>query len=349
MNENDAAKLAVANQSVALAATAVDPVEQAISLWAEATTRAETRERAERVRDKQQIIRAFFACVQQHPGEAGPEDVQVWRVTLERAGKSANTVYSYLSRLSSFYAWLSAHPQLRAQINANPVTLVRPAAPRPYQTEKTKAWTDAEMNALLDVLESVARTGAPHALRDYAVTLFYLYSGLRRNEVFGLRGCDVELEKDGLVMRYQRKGGKVQRREVRHPDVRAALLAYLRATGRLSVLQTPAPLWTRHDRAGPAGAPLSSRSFANNLKQYAAQAGMPRVNIHQTRHTYARIIFEDTGDLLETQAALDHENLATTRVYVATVAVKRDKHSDRIAQRRRLAKKQVEEATAQLS
>lgn len=335
MKENTAANLIAVMPSVALAVTVVDPVEQAIALWAEATTRTETRERVERVRDKQQIIRAFFTFVQKHPGEVSLEDVKAWREALERQGKSENTVYSYLSRLSSFYEWLRLHPQLREQISANPVTLIRPSAPRPYQTEKTKAWTDAEMNDILDVIENAAQTGSKHALRDYAVALFYLYSGLRRNEVFGLRGCDVEFEEKGLVVRYQRKGGKMQRREVRHLDVRAALLAYLGATDRVSILKTSAPLWTRHDRAGKAGAPLTSRSFANNLKKYAAQAGMSRVNIHQTRHTYARIIFEDTGDLIETQSALDHENLATTRVYVETVAVKRDKHSDRIAKRRR--------------
>jgi hypothetical protein len=35
------------------------------------------------------------------------------------------------------------------------------------------------------------------------------------------------------------------------------------------------------------------------------------------------------GDLLETQSALDHESQATTRAYVRTVAVKKDKHNDK--------------------
>jgi hypothetical protein len=34
-----------------------------------------------------------------------------------------------------------------------------------------------------------------------------------------------------------------------------------------------------------------------------------------------RIIFEDPGDLLETQSALDHENHATTRGYVRIIAL----------------------------
>jgi len=189
------------------------------------------------------------------------------------------------------------------------------------------------MNAILDAIAAEAEKGSIHALRDYAVTLLYLFSGLRRNELFGLRGSDIELQEDGLIIRYKCKGGKFQRREVSHPDVREALVAYLKKSKRLSVLHTGEPLWTRQDRAGEPGPPLTSRSFANNLKKYAAKAGIRAVNIHQTRHTYARIIFEDSGDLLETQSALDHENQATTRVYVHTIAVKRDKHSDRIARR----------------
>jgi site-specific recombinase XerD len=60
-------------------------------------------------------------------------------------------------------------------------------------------------------------------------------------------------------------------------------------------------------------------AYANDLKKYEAKAGIRRVNIHQTRHNYARIIFEDSGDLLETQSALNHESQATTRAYVQTV------------------------------
>ena len=79
---------------------------------------------------------------------------------------------------------------------------------------------------------------------------------------------------------------------------------------------------------------LSSHSFAKNLKGYAASAGLKSgVHIHQTRHTFARIVAEDTGSMIETQDALGHRNLATTRVYVNRIAVKRDKHSRKITAR----------------
>ena len=113
-----------------------------------------------------------------------------------------------------------------------------------------------------------------------------------------------------------------------------ALKDYLARAGRIDALKSWAPLWTRHDRAGKGTAvPLGSRAFANNLKKYAQEAGVEGVHVHQTRHTYARIVAEETGSFLETQEALDHENAATTRVYVQRIAVKADKHGRRIAAR----------------
>jgi integrase len=151
--------------------------------------------------------------------------------------------------------------------------------------------------------------------------------------VISLRGRDLDLKGGKLVIRYRRKRGKFVGREVGEPSAFEALEDYLRVAKRDDVLGSERPLWTRHDRAGKPGAPLSSRSFADNLKAYAGDAGIERIHVHQTRHTYARIVAEETGSFQETQEALDHENAATTRVYVQRITVKADKHSRRIAGR----------------
>jgi integrase len=45
------------------------------------------------------------------------------------------------------------------------------------------------------------------------------------------------------------------------------------------------------------------------------------------------MVAEETGSITETQDALGHRNLATTRVYVQRIAMKRDKHSRKILKR----------------
>jgi integrase len=69
------------------------------------------------------------------------------------------------------------------------------------------------------------------------------------------------------------------------------------------------------------------------MKRYARQAGISRFHLHQTRHTFARIVAEETGSITATQDALDHKNPSTTRVYVRRIAIKKDKHSTRILSR----------------
>src|SRR5689334_22255600 len=108
---------------------------RAISLWAGGTTRPETRDREDKLQDKIAAVRRFFAFAGKHPGEVTPEDLERWRRHLEGRGQKPATVYARISRLSSFYNWLLAHPQLRGLTGANPVAQARPRCPHPYQSE----------------------------------------------------------------------------------------------------------------------------------------------------------------------------------------------------------------------
>lgn len=322
------------NMSQALVrADTVAALLRAVGLWAEATTRYETFSRQEKLNDKVQVVSRFFAFTGRHPGEITLQDVQEWRAHLEFEGRKPATVYANISRVSSFYKWLMADPLLGEYIRSNPAAHVRPRYPQPYQSETVKALSDEEMNRLLGAVRTRADGGAVVAKRDYALLLFYFITGLRRNEVISLRGKDLDYREGKLVIKYRRKGGKFVGREVEDSSVYEALMEYLSATRRESVLGTERPLWTRHDRAGKPGAQLSSRSFAENLKVYAGEAGIDKIHVHQTRHTYARIVAEETGSFQETQEALDHENAATTRVYVQRITVKADKHGSKVARR----------------
>jgi integrase len=327
------------------ALVAPDPevaLRNAVALWAEQNTRPETLMRAEKLKDKVSAVTSFFNFAAKHPGEVTPEDVSRWKAGMEGKGLKPATVYARVSRVSAFYRWLMSDPQLSRFIRANPAAQARPRYPRPYQSESTKALSDEEMNALLGVVRRSAESGSVVGKRDYALLLFYFLTGLRRSEVIGLRGKDLEVKDGALVIKYRRKGGKFTAREVSDPVAHEALKDYLEAAGRMNVVESERPLWTRHDRAGRPGAPLTSRAFVKNLKAYAKEAGLAHVHLHQTRHTYARIVAEETGSFLEAQEALDHENHTTTRVYVQRITVKKDRHGGKVAGRMRLNRPEAE-------
>jgi integrase/recombinase XerD len=305
----------------------------AIHLWAAATTDTESACCEDLLRSKRQAISSFFSHAGKHPGEVTSLDVQSWRDALEEKGFKPATVYARISRLSSFYAWMMRDPVLGQFITSNPARNARPKCPKPYQTENAKALDDDQISKLIRVVMDKAAAGDLVGKRDYTLLLFFITTGMRRQEVIGLRGSDVELRKDDLVVRCRVKGGDYVGREVDEPLVRSALLDYLSSCDRLNALGSERPLWTRHDKAGCPGAMLTSHAFSKNLKRYAKEAGIKTIHIHQTRHTFARIVAEESGSIVETQEALGHKNIATTRIYVGRIAIKRDKFGPRITSR----------------
>jgi integrase len=311
----------------------------ATSLWAEATTSPTTGRREEVIHDKVAAVRDFFDFTGKSPADVAPADVLAWRVHLEsiksKDGERLQpaTVYARVSRLSSFYTWLMSDPQLAREITSNPVLLARPKAPRAYQGESTKALPDEKIQALGAVIKSKADAGSVTAKRDYALFLLYIVTGLRRSEIISMRGSDIEEEGGVFVLRGKVKGGDYVERELCDTETQEALKEYLRASGRPKLLGTKAPVWTRHDRAGKPGVPLTSHAFAHNLKVYAAEAGIRKIHVHQLRHTFGRMVADEAGSLDEVQEAMGHRNRSTTRVYVQRITRKRDKHSRKISER----------------
>jgi integrase len=123
-----------------------------------------------------------------------PAEVKAWQLTLEAQGLAPATVYSRLSRVSSFYQWAQSQPQLREALPVNPVRLARPKAIKPYQGEQTKALADEELSTLLQVVKARTDRGELIGLRDYALLRLYVATSMRRREIFQLRRRDVALE-----------------------------------------------------------------------------------------------------------------------------------------------------------
>ena len=303
----------------------------AIALWASATT-SEGKRRNDLLRDKLNIVSAFFEYINKNPAEVTPVDVRHWLSALERRGIRPATIYQRACLLSSFYSWAMRDPELCSYIRSNPARLARPKAPKAYQTESAKSLSDEDLHSLISVVRNKALSGDIVGKRDYAILLLFMATGMRRSEVLSLRGRDIKMD-ETLILTSKVKGGSYVGREVADLLVKEALLDYLSTAKRLHVFRTDAPLWTRHDRGGSPGEPLSSHCYVKNLKCYAREAGIDYFYMHQTRHTFARIVAEETGSITATQDALDHKNPSTTRIYVQRISVKRDHHSEKISRR----------------
>ncbi len=321
---------------------------RSVEMWADARTSATSKRRHDLLRDKYNALLSdgksgtaagFFVFTGKSVERVNAADVAAWREYLESMELSAASVYARVSRLSSFYDWLMQEPTFRDIIQANPAKMARPKAPKAYQSGKAKALSDDDARTLLQFVREKAQGDDISAKRDYALLRFYFATGKRRSEIIGLRWRDIELKDDGLVIHTEEKGGLYRATEVRDKGVRAALITYLKASDRWNddsnrpSLDPTAAIWLRHDRAASGKQAVTSHGFVYMLKKYAKACGIGSIHLHQTRHTVARMVGEQAGDLNEVQTVLGHQNIATTRVYLERVAVKQDKHSGNIADR----------------
>lgn len=307
--------------------------------WAEGSTDMDNPRAIEISVGKAQYVLDFFRLTRRPPQECHSADVQQWIEAMRGRGLAEATVYSRCSRLSAFYRWALKNGG-GAFVN-NPVASVRPKAPRPYQSDRTKAMTDEQMRGILALARSLA-DGAKSdrrklaALRNYTMLLIYFATGLRREEVAQLTWGKIAQTANGIVIETRLKGGKVKQIEIAQIVIRNALMTYAKASGQPPSPAPDAPVWLAHmnnQMTKSDGRAVSSRAVAESFAIYAARLGISNAHLHQTRHTFARIVAEDTGSFVEAQDALGHQNVQTTRVYVDRLGVKRDRFSNKVMAR----------------
>lgn len=313
-----------------------------VDAWAQTCTDLESAQAAHLLHDKREAVMSFFRFTGRQPAQCTTQDALDWLNDMRDAGLKPATIYARASRVSAFYKWIAESTGNKAQVY-NPISAVRPKAPKPYQSEKTKALSDAEMNRLVKLVKDMADSeNNPRKrltyLRDYAILVMLFASGLRINEVLQLTWGKVQIGYNGIQIETRVKGGTWRNIEINQVIVRDTLMNYIRESGRADAMQNDSPLWMGHAPQGNSSdSGISARSFSFNMKRYGRLIDRPDLHNHMTRHTYARIVADETGSLTDTQDALGHANPTATKHYMQRLGVKRDKNSDKVMRRLKLA------------
>ncbi len=142
------------------------------------------------------------------------------------------------------------------------------------------------------------------SLRDKAIILLMVDTGLRRSEVIALNWTDLDFG-TGLVQVKRGKGGK-SRSVVIGATCRRAILAY-RRTLNIETLTPPLIQTNSNTR-------FTGNGFAQIFKRLRAAAGV-YVTPHSLRRTFVILSLRSGMDVLHLQALLGHSTLAMVEHY----------------------------------
>jgi integrase len=213
--------------------------------------------------------------------------------------------------IKAFFTWLAADAGI-----ANPMAEIpRPKAGIP----ETAVLTLEQIKAILD-----ACGGKDHdALRDRAIILFFLETGVRRTELISLDLADVDERACEAVIR-KGKGGK-SRIVVYGPDTATALRKWLRVraagTGEPSLFTTK-----EGNRLGYSG-------VGQMLQRRGKQAGVPGLRPHLFRHSWAHYSLSagvQERNLITLAGWTTGAQLARYGASMATVRARADGHAHNV-------------------
>jgi integrase len=182
-------------------------------------------------------------------------------------------------------------------------------------TPEMHVWSPEQLGAFLDHVR---------ADRLYAAWLLLATTGMRRGEVAGLRWVDVDLDAGRVSPRRPRvvvnhevlvsepKTAKGRRSIALDPATVAALREHRRwqLEERLAV----GPGW---EDAGlvftwPNGRPLHPERFSRWFEQHTRAAGLPKIRLHDVRHSYATAALAAGIPAKIVSERLGHANIAIT-------------------------------------
>jgi integrase/recombinase XerD len=153
--------------------------------------------------------------------------------------------------------------------------------------------------------EQIKRVLAVCDLRQKAIILFLVDSGLRRQEFCNLQRKDVDLQ-TGMVIVRQGKGRK-DRVAVIGATTRRTLLKYWQTCPNQN---ENAPAFQTLD-----GQPFSPSGLRSLLVRLSKRAGVP-LSPHALRRSFATLALQGGMDLVSLQMLLGHRDISTTRRYV---------------------------------
>lgn len=250
-------------------------------------------------------LRSFFLYCNEGHKEPGGR----WGNPRNKTAVKPSTVASYFRHLTTFFTWTVN----MGFLPSSPMAKIKSPIDR---GDEVKPFTDEEVAFLF---ANAKKSSYP--LRDYALVLFLLDTGLRASEVCGLRMSNLDMI--AKRARVDGKGGKERTVSFGTRTARA-LLAYTQSFPRPEFgpvflgergAFTTSGLRQMIERLGEEIVPNQRRSYAMRKSRRPERRIVVDAHPHRFRHTFAVNYLMAGGDPFSLQMILGHTNSKMTQRY----------------------------------
>lgn len=245
-------------------------------------------------------VRNFIGWLMKTGGEdvsvagVSPLDLVQYRQELQNQGNAPATINRAIVSLGTFFDWLAD----TGQIDYDPTKNIKKVV---VNGDLAPQWLGRN-----DQTKLIRAAGQPPVnLRDMALLVVLLHTGLRVGEARALDRADIEIsERKGLIKVRQGKGNKFREIPLNN-TVRKALADWLN-------VNTAGPVFPNRF-----GAAMAERGMFDVVTKYAYRAKLTDVTPHTLRHVFCKNLL-DMGVSIEKVAMLaGHSTLDVTKRYVA--------------------------------
>jgi site-specific recombinase XerD len=225
------------------------------------------------------------------------------------AGRSEKTLLNRHAGLSALWTW--AHEE--RLVDKHIVREVQ--APKPDR-RAILPYTEDDVKAMLAACtrsQPYVRPGKrkchnqrPTALRDRAIIVLLIDTGLRASELCSLRIRDLDLKNQRLMVM-----GKGRKQRLLPIDARTAQLIWRYLATREKPRDADFLFVTRTNR------PLNRHNLRHMLQRIGKRAGVQNVTVHRFRHTFAIQYLRNYPNTYALREMLGHETLDMVQRYLA--------------------------------
>jgi len=221
------------------------------------------------------------------------EICSAWIADLFQHNVSARSIQRHISSAKGFFNYLKRNDL----VTNSPFELINsPKSP----SHLPNVLSPEEVSQLLNFKPKNAQEK-----RDLAIIELIYSSGLRVSETVNTNLGDFEDNKNFL--RVLGKGSKTRLVPVGR-YAKNAIDDWMIERDKLSTKDDSLFVNLRGNR-------ITTRSVQERLKNIAIMQGLPPVNPHMLRHSFATHLLESSGDLRSIQELLGHSSLSTTQIY----------------------------------